>query len=101
VSENDERVMAFEVWSTLTRSSTRCEGDQSRFAVEAGGEDYCEREVDEVEWQGGRVCCIWAPAGATRREVRRPLGARQEPPPGHGLEAESAAVTCSWSAAWR
>jgi hypothetical protein len=22
---------------------------------EAGCEDYCEREVDEVEWQGGRV----------------------------------------------
>jgi hypothetical protein len=25
-------------------------------AFEAGCEDYCEREVDEVEWQGGRVC---------------------------------------------
>ena len=24
-------------------------------AFEAGCEDYCEREVDEVEWQGGRV----------------------------------------------
>jgi hypothetical protein len=24
-------------------------------AIEAGCEDYCEREVDEVEWQGGRV----------------------------------------------
>ena len=24
-------------------------------AFEAGGEDYCEREVDELELQGGRV----------------------------------------------
>jgi hypothetical protein len=24
-------------------------------AFEAGCEDYCECEVDEVEWQGGRV----------------------------------------------
>ena len=24
-------------------------------AFEAGCENYCEREVDEVEWQGGRV----------------------------------------------
>ena len=24
-------------------------------AFEPGCEEYCEREVDEVEWQGGRV----------------------------------------------
>jgi hypothetical protein len=24
-------------------------------AFEAGCEEYCEREVDELEWQGGRV----------------------------------------------
>jgi hypothetical protein len=24
-------------------------------AFEAGCEDYCEREVDEVQWQGGQV----------------------------------------------
>ena len=29
--------------------------DLDVLAFEAGCEDYCEREVDEVEWQGGRV----------------------------------------------
>ncbi len=24
-------------------------------AFEPGCEEYCEREIDEVEWQGGRV----------------------------------------------
>jgi hypothetical protein len=34
---------------------------------EAGCEEYCEREVDEVEWQGGRVYLH--------------LGARRDDPP--------------------
>ena len=29
--------------------------DAEVLAFEAGCEEYCEREVDEVEWQGGRV----------------------------------------------
>jgi hypothetical protein len=29
--------------------------DAELLAFEATCEDYCEREVDEVEWQGGRV----------------------------------------------
>src|SRR5919106_5714299 len=29
--------------------------DAELLAFEAGCEDYCEREVDEVEWQGGGV----------------------------------------------
>ena len=29
--------------------------DAELLAFEAGCEDSCEREVDEVEWQGGRV----------------------------------------------
>jgi hypothetical protein len=29
--------------------------DAELLAFEAGCKDYCEREVDEVEWQGGRV----------------------------------------------
>jgi hypothetical protein len=29
--------------------------DAELLAFEAGCEDYCEREIDEVEWQGGRV----------------------------------------------
>jgi hypothetical protein len=38
--------------------------DAELLAFEAGCEDYCEREVDEVEWQGGRVYLhLWCPAG--------------------------------------
>jgi hypothetical protein len=29
--------------------------DAELLAFEAGYEDYCEREVDEAKWQGGRV----------------------------------------------
>ena len=29
--------------------------DAELLAFEPGCEEYCEREVDEVEWQGGRV----------------------------------------------
>ena len=29
--------------------------DAEVLAFEAGCEEYCEREIDEVEWQGGRV----------------------------------------------
>ena len=42
--------------------------DAELLAFEAGCEDYCEREVDEVEWQGGRVYLH--------------LGARRDDPPG-------------------
>jgi hypothetical protein len=38
--------------------------DTELLAFEAGCEDSCEREVDEVEWQGGRVPASWRP---TRR----------------------------------
>jgi hypothetical protein len=41
--------------------------DAELLAFEAGCEDYCEREVDEVEWQGGRVFLH--------------LGARRDDPP--------------------
>ena len=41
--------------------------DAELLAFEAGCEDYCEREVDEVEWQGGRVYLR--------------LGARRDDPP--------------------
>jgi hypothetical protein len=33
----------------------RLPGDAEVLAFEAGCEEYCEREIDEVEWQGGRV----------------------------------------------
>ena len=41
--------------------------DAELLAFEAGCEDYCEREVDEVEWQGGRLYLH--------------LGARRDDPP--------------------
>jgi hypothetical protein len=54
--------------------------DAELLAFEAGCED-CEREVDEVEWQGGRVYLL---LGARRDDPRagqwgrcpRPVGAR-------------------------
>ena len=33
----------------------RLPGDAEVLAMEAGCEEYCKREVDEAEWQGGRV----------------------------------------------
>ena len=42
--------------------------DLEVLAFEAGCEDYCEREVDEVEWQGGRV---YLHLGARRDNPRR------------------------------
>jgi hypothetical protein len=43
--------------------------DAELLAVEAGCEDYCERDVDEVEWQGGRV---YLHLGARRDDSLRP-----------------------------
>ena len=42
--------------------------DAEVLAFEAGCEEYCEREVDEVEVQGGRV---YLHLGARRRQPRR------------------------------
>jgi hypothetical protein len=42
--------------------------DAEVLAFEAACEDYCEREVDEVEWQGGRV---YLHLGAWRDEPRQ------------------------------
>jgi hypothetical protein len=39
----------------LLATLQRLPRDAELLAFEAGCEDYCEREVDEVEWQGGRV----------------------------------------------
>jgi len=38
-------------------------------AFEPGCEEYCEREIDEVEWQGGRV---YLHLGARRDDHRDP-----------------------------
>jgi hypothetical protein len=45
--------------------------DAEVLAFEAGCEDYCEREVDEVEWQEGRVYLY---LGAHRNDPPRGLG---------------------------
>jgi hypothetical protein len=42
--------------------------DAELLAFEAGCEEYCEREVDEVEWQGGRV---YLHLGAPRDDAPR------------------------------
>ena len=42
--------------------------DAELLAFEASCEDYCEREVDEVEWQGGRV---YLHPGARRDDRQR------------------------------
>jgi len=39
----------------LLATLQRLPKDAELLAFEAGCEDYCEREVDEVEWQDGRV----------------------------------------------
>jgi hypothetical protein len=39
----------------LLATLQRLPRDAELLAMEAGCEEYCEREVDEVEWQGGRV----------------------------------------------
>jgi hypothetical protein len=41
----------------------------AELAFEAGCEDYCEREVDEVEWQGGRVYLDLGVRRTIRREA--------------------------------
>ena len=51
----------------LLTALQRLTKDVEVLAFEAGCEDYCEREVDEVEWQGGRVYLH--------------LGARRDNPP--------------------
>ena len=51
----------------LLATLQRLPKDIEVLAFEAGCEDYCEREVDEVEWLGGRVYLH--------------LGARRDDPP--------------------
>jgi hypothetical protein len=47
----------------------RLQRDAELVAFEAGCEESCEREVDEVEWQGAGCTCILAPDETTRRIV--------------------------------
>jgi hypothetical protein len=52
----------------MLRQLQRLPGDAEVLAFEAGCEEYCEREVDEVEWQGGR---IYLHLGVRRDQARR------------------------------
>jgi hypothetical protein len=64
------RSARYSEWMTVREmlaESQRLPRDAELLAFEAGCEDYCEREVDEVEWQGGRVYLH--------------LGARRDDPP--------------------
>jgi hypothetical protein len=45
--------------------------DAELLAFEAGGEDNCEREVDEVNGRAAGCTCTWVSAGTTGREARR------------------------------
>jgi hypothetical protein len=52
--------------------------DAEVLAFEAGCEEYCEREVDEVERQGGGSTCISASDATTGNHARQRVGG------GHG-----------------
>jgi hypothetical protein len=51
----------------MLESLQRLPRDAELLAFEAGCEDYCEREVDEVECRAVGCTCISAPAATTRR----------------------------------
>ena len=56
--DHSERLWRYAEWMTVRDMLTALQmlpRDAELLAFEAGCEDYCEREVDEVEWQGGRV----------------------------------------------
>jgi hypothetical protein len=70
VEDHLERSERYAKWMTVREMLTTLQTlprDAELLAFEAGCEDYCEREVDEVEWQGGRVYLH--------------LGARRDDPP--------------------
>jgi hypothetical protein len=70
VEDHLERLGRYAKWMTVREMLTTLQTlprDAELLAFEAGCEDYCEREVDEVEWQGGRVYLH--------------LGARRDDPP--------------------
>jgi hypothetical protein len=52
----------------LLTALQRLPRDSELLAFEAGCEDYCEREVDEVEWLGDRV---YLHLGARRDDTPR------------------------------
>jgi hypothetical protein len=69
----------------LLAALQRLPRDAELLAVEPGCEEYCEREIDEVEWQGGRAYLAaslrWASchAGRLRPACRPPAGRSADP----------------------
>jgi hypothetical protein len=70
-SNHLQRLARYGEWMTVRELLTELQHlprDLEVLAFEAGCEDYCEREVDELELQGGRV---YLHLGARRDEPRR------------------------------
>jgi hypothetical protein len=68
--DHAERLARYAEWMTVRELLAELQHlprDLEVLAFEAGCEDYCEREVDELELQGGRVYLH--------------LGARRDQPP--------------------
>jgi hypothetical protein len=66
-----ERLLRYREWMTVRELLTELQHlprDLEVLAFEAGCEDYCEREVDELELQGGRV---YLHLGARRDEPQQ------------------------------
>jgi hypothetical protein len=67
--------------------------DAELLACEAGYEAYCEREIDEVEWQGGRVFLYLGASGTSCRAASRPC---RPSPAGHSsCSPESGPITAA------
>ena len=63
------RYSAYMTVRDLLATLQRLPKDAEVLAFEAGCEDYCEREVDEVEWQGGRCTSISASVERTAAPI--------------------------------
>jgi hypothetical protein len=53
-----ERLYRYDEWMTVREMLAELQQlprEAEVLAFEPGCEEYCEREVDEVQWQGGRV----------------------------------------------
>jgi hypothetical protein len=71
--------------------------DLEVLAFEAGCEDYCEREVDELELQGNRVYLhLGSPPGRAAAAVANLGHGRGRPQPGGGPAAAASRLRLLW-----